>query len=463
MLVVDPADGRVTARASAAHEVTGSGGARRSDPLVWWEALRAALAATGRAAEIGAIAVAGQQHGLVVLGPDGAPLAPAPLWNDTTSAADAADLVADLGGPAAWASAVGSVPVASFTVTKWAHLRRTAPAIADAAAAVRLPHDFLTERLCGRAVTDRGDASGTGWWSPAAGAYAAEVLALERVRLDRALLPEVHEGGDLAGHVSAAAAAQLGLPEGAIVAVGTGDNMGSAIGLGLEPGVPVVSLGTSGTAYAVTSRPAADPSGLIAGFADAGARFLPLACTLNATLAVDRFAAWLGVDREAVEPAGEVVVLPYLDGERTPDLPAAAATVTGLRHATSPGQILQAVYDGALEALLAGLEALENATGGLDAGAPLVLVGGGARGAAWQATAARLSGRAVDVPDEADTVGLGAAALAAQALGGGEAAALARGWGTRSGTRIAAVPRDEERLARIRRVRGLLDELNAGD
>jgi len=461
VLVVDEADGSIVARGSAPHAVEGRHGARRSDPEGWWTALAAALAQTGRAGEVGAIAVAGQQHGLVVLDASGAPLAPAPLWNDTTSAPDAAALVEDL-GRAAWAADTGSVPLASFTVAKWANLRRTQPALAAAAAAVRLPHDFLTERLCGRAVTDRGDASGTGWWSPAAGLYADQVLALERVRLDPALLPQVLTGAAPVGTVTAQAAAALGLRAGIAVAAGTGDNMAAAVGLGLEPGTPVISLGTSGTAYAVAERPAADPSGVVAGFADAGERFLPLACTLNATLAVDRVAAWLGLDREAVEPAGEVVVLPYLDGERTPDLPHAAGTITGLRHATTPGQILQAAYDGALEALLAGLDAIEAAASPLDAHAPLVLVGGGARGAAWRATAARLSGRTVEVPDETESVALGAAALAAAArAGGGDAAALARRWDTRRGTRITAVARDDARLARMRDVRARLAELNA--
>jgi len=460
VLVVDVADGRTVARGHAPHVVHGTGGARLSDPDGWWTALRDALGQTGRAGELAAIAVGGQQHGLVVLGADGRPLQDAPLWNDTTSAADAEALVDDLGGPGAWADRVGSVPVPSFTVTKWAHLRRTAPAVAAAAAAVRLPHDHLTERLSGRAVTDRGDASGTGWWSPAREAYVPEVLALDRVALDPTLLPEVLRAGEVAGTVRAPAAAELGLRADLVVAAGTGDNMAAAVGLALEPGTPVISLGTSGTAYAVTDRPAADPTGTVAGFADAGHRFLPLTATLNATLAIDRMAAWLGLDRDAVAPAGDVVVLPYLDGERTPDLPLAAGTITGLRHATTPEQILQAAYDGALTSLLDGLDALQTATGGLDPAAPLVLVGGGARGAAWRATAARLSGRALELPDETESVAVGAAALAAAALSGDDPYAIARGWDTRRGHRVEAVPRDDEALARVREVRTLLRPLN---
>ena len=278
--------------------------------------------------------MAGQQHGLVVLDGEGRPLRPATLWNDTRSAPDAARLTDLLGGPDAAAARIGSVPVASLTATSWLWLRRVEPEIAARVAHVRLPHDYMTERLSGAGVTDRGDASGTAWWSPAREAYDDGVLEL--IELDRATLPRVLGPRETAGEATADALA-LGLPAGALVACGTGDNMGAALGLGVAPGVPVVSLGTSGTAFAVSTTPTADGSGVVAGFADASGRYLPLACTLNCTLAIDRIAAWLELDREAVEPGGEVVVLPFLDGERTPNRPHASGTITGLRHATTPG------------------------------------------------------------------------------------------------------------------------------
>src|SRR5262249_30658580 len=159
------------------------------------------------------------------------------------------------------------------------------------------------------------------------------------------------------------------------------------------PGVPLVSLGTSGTAYAVSLRAAADPSGVVAGFADASGRYLPLACTLNCTLAVDRIAGWLGLDREQVEPGGEVVVLPFLDGERTPNRPHASGVMAGLRHASTRGQILRATYEGAVVSLLEALDLIDEHGSGLRAGAPIVLIGGGARGRVWQDTVLRLSGR----------------------------------------------------------------------
>ncbi|MBJ7456845.1 MAG: xylulokinase, partial [Thermoleophilia bacterium] len=358
VVVVETGTGAVVAEGRAPHVVSGTGGARESDPRAWWAALGEALAATGCAAAIDAISVAAQQHGLVALGGDGEPLHPAILWNDTRSAPDARVLVEALGGPEAWAARLGSVPAPSFTVTSWAWLRRTRPEVAGRVRAIRLPHDYLTERLTGRAVTDRGDASGTGWWSPAEGRYVADVLGLPQIALEEGMLPHVQGPGEPAGPVTDAAARELGLRAGIPVGSGTGDNMGAALGLGLAPGVPVVSLGTSGTAYVVSDTPTADPTGTIAGFADASGGYLPLAATLNCTLAIDRIAGWLGLDREDVADDTDVVVLPYLGGERTPHLPAAGGTFVGLRDDTRPGEILLAAYRGAVASLLGAVDLL---------------------------------------------------------------------------------------------------------
>jgi xylulokinase len=453
VLVVAPDTGRVLATGRAPHEVTGSGGARETDPEVWWAALRSALAETGMAGEIGAISVAGQQHGLVVTGGDARPLRPAVLWNDTRSHREAAELREALGAEA-WAERVGVVPVPSFTVTRWAWLRRNEPDVARATRAVRLPHDWLTERLCGRGATDRGDASGTGWWSTRDERYVEDVLSLPAVELEPHCLPDVLGPREPAGEVRAGAAAELGLAEGTIVGPGTGDNMGAALGLGLAPGEPVISLGTSGTAYAAMTDRAVDPTGVIAGFADATGGFLPLAATLNCTLAVDRVAGWLGLDREAVAERTETTVLPYFDGERTPNLPRAAALFAGLRHDTTPEQILLAAYEGAVASLIEALDRIAALGSGLDPDAPLVLVGGGARGRAWQETVARLSGRVVQVPDSEEPVALGAAAQAAACLEAQPPEAIARRWDTRRGRTVEPpAEADAETLARIRATR----------
>lgn len=450
-LVVDVATGRVVASGQAPHTVS-SGAARESDPEQWWEAFVEAVRQCGDAVLLAAaVSVGGQQHGLVTLGADGRPVRPALLWNDVRSAPQATRLVERLGGAKVWAERIGSVPGAAFTAAKWAWLREHEPAAVAATAAVRLPHDYLTERLTGEATTDRGDASGTGWWSGATETYDAEVLAA--VDLDPALLPRVSRPGEGAGTVRSGA----GLPfsPGVPVAAGTGDNAAAALGLGLRPGTPVLSLGTSGTVYSVSEHRPADPTGTVAGFADARGDWLPLACTLNCTLAVDRVAALLGLDREAVEPGGGATLLPFLDGERTPNLPAASGLLHGLRHDTSAGQLLQAAYDGAAFALLSALDlVLDGAKAGPEAGVPLLLIGGGARGTAWQQTVRRLSGRPVQVPEARELVALGAAAQAAGLLTGEDPAAVARRWGTAAGPLLPPVRRDDAALERIASVLG---------
>ncbi|MGW5369319.1 xylulokinase [Streptomyces sp. NPDC004009] len=442
-LVVDAATGEVVASGQAPHTVS-SGAGRESDPRQWWDALCEALRQCGEPAhEAAAVSIGGQQHGLVTLDGHGEPVRPALLWNDVRSAPQARRLVEELGGPKAWAERTGSVPGASFTVTKWAWLAEHEPEAVRATRAVRLPHDYLTERLTGQGTTDRGDASGTGWWAAGTEAYDEETLA--HVGLDPALLPRVVRPGEVAGTVRDSH--DLPFSKGTLVAPGTGDNAAAALGLGLRPGTPVLSLGTSGTVYAVARRRPADPTGTVAGFADAHGDWLPLACTLNCTLAVDRVAALLGIDREAVEPGASVTLLPYLDGERTPNLPHASGLLHGLRHDTTAGQLLQAAYDGAVHALLGALELVleEDA----DRSTPLLLIGGGARGAAWQQTVRRLSGRPVQVPRAGELVALGAAAQAAGLLTGEDPGAVARRWNTAAGPVLEAVERDEATLARI--------------
>ncbi|KUN06160.1 xylulose kinase [Streptomyces yokosukanensis] len=442
-LVVDVATGQVVASGQASHTVS-CGAGRESDPRQWWDALCEALRQCGDAArEAAAVSIGGQQHGLVTLDERGEPVRPALLWNDLRSAPQARRLVEELGGPKAWAERTGSVPGASFTVTKWAWLAEHEPRSVRATKAVRLPHDYLTERLTGQGTTDRGDASGTGWWASGTETYDAETLA--HVGLDPALLPRVVRPGEVAGTVRDSH--DLPFSKGTLVAPGTGDNAAAALGLGLRPGAPVLSLGTSGTVYAVSRHRPTDPTGTVAGFADAHGDWLPLACTLNCTLAVDRVAALLGLDREAVESGGAVTLLPYLDGERTPNLPNASGLLHGLRHDTTAGHLLQAAYDGAVHALLGALDLVLDEDA--DRSTPLLLIGGGARGKAWQQTVRRLSGRPVQVPQAKELVALGAAAQAAGLLTGEDPAAVARRWNTAAGPVLQAVERDRATLERI--------------
>jgi xylulokinase len=361
--------------------------------------------------------VGGQQHGMVTLDDAGEVVRPALLWNDTRSAAAARDLVDELGGPAAWAQAVGSVPVASFTVTKLRWLAQHEPQLADRVHEVLLPHDWLTARILGdgairpgTAVTDRGDASGTGYWSPGTNRYRPDLLELAFGR--QVAVPPVLGPSVAAGETSG----------GMLVAVGTGDNMGAALGLGLEPGDVVVSLGTSGTVFGVHTAPTTDPTGTVAGFADATGLFLPLVCTLNAARVLTAAAAMLGTDLAGLdrlamsaEPgAGGLALLPYLDGERTPDLPDATGTLGGLTRANATAQNLaRAAVEGMLCGLADGMDAL--GAQGLQA-RRVLLIGGAARSSSVQEVAPSIFGAPVTVPAHLEYVAIGAARQAAWAL-----------------------------------------------
>lgn len=467
VVIVDSNTGAIVGDGTAKHVVSGTGGARETDPAVWEhalaEAIGKALASLRTAGKVAAISVAAQQHGLVVLGADGTPLRPSLLWNDTRAGKDAATLVDALGGAAQCAKRVGSVLTPAFTVAKWAWLRRCEPATAAQVRAVCLPHDYLTALLTGglggtdstrgdpaqALSTDRSDVSGTGWWEPGRERYDEAALHLPQVRLDVGMLPKVLGPLEPAGEVRAAVAESLGLGRGALVGPGAGDNAAAGLAVGLGPGEASLSLGTSGTVFVTAERPSADPEGVVAGFASADGKYLPLVCTLNATLAVEKVAAWLGLARDDVAPSGEVVFLPWLDGERTPNLPGASGTLSGLRHDTDPRAVLQAAYEGAAATLLAGLDRITD-WAALEATSPLLLVGGGARSGVWREVIRRLSGRGILVPDAKELVALGAAVQAASVLEGVGSRTIVDRWGTRKGEQEPALAKDEDKSQRIK-------------
>ncbi len=382
------------------------------DPRAWWAAFSDAWEQLG-APDVAAISVAAQQHGCVVLDATFEPIRPAKLWCDTTTAPDAGWLRDQLpGGAAGWAQACGSVPLAAFTITKLSWLHRSEPDTWAALRHVCLPHDWLTHRLTRELVTDRGDASGTGYWSPSEGRYRLDLLAIVDDALEwGAMLPRVLDPLEPAGTWN-----------GAMVAAGTGDNMAGALGLGLGPGDVVMSIGTSGTVATVAEHATADPSGAVAGFADAAGRFLPLVCTLNATKVTDAMAGWLGVDLEGLDAlalaaaggAGGLTLLPYLDGERTPDRPTATGTVSGLRSDTDRASLARAAFEGVVCGLLDGADALA-AHAPVDEGR-LWLVGGGARSAAYRQVLADVAGHPVITTGLDEVVATGACVQAAATL-----------------------------------------------
>ena len=394
-------------------------------PDRWWDALTVAVDAAGGLEDVGALAVGAQQHGMVCLDAEGAVVRPALLWNDTRSAGAARQLVAELGGGQAWATAVGVVPVASITVSKLRWFAEHEPDVAARAAAVCLPHDWLSWRLAARESndtsgsigglrTDRSDASGTGYWSAASGTYRLDLL--EQAFGRRLEVPEVLGPSDVAGRTSG----------GATIAPGAGDNAAAALGVGAQPGDVVVSIGTSGVVSAVAEVPARDPSGIVAGFADATGRYLPLVCTLNASRVLDSAARLLGVGHEelsrlalaAPAGAGGLVLVPYLEGERTPDRPDATGSLHGMSiETTTPTCLARAAVEGLLCGLADGLDAL------VAQGATVrrvLLVGGGARSEAVRRPAPAVLGVPVLVPPPGEYVADGAARQAAWVLSGGD-------------------------------------------
>jgi xylulokinase len=397
------------------------------DPQAWWEALARAIEQAGGLADVAAVAIAGQQHGLVALDGDGRVIRPALLWNDTRSAQAARDLVAEIGA-GELARRTGSVPVASFTVTKLRWLRDHEPASAARVAALALPHDWLTWRLRGygprhqaplgprleELTTDRSEASGTGYFDPVAGAYDRGLLERALGRAEGIVLPRVLGPGERAGLT----------PGGTILAAGAGDNAAAALGLGSEPGEVVISIGTSGTVFATSQTPSAEGTGTVAGFADATGRYLPIVTKLNAARVPVAVAALLGVSLDelaqlalaAAPGSGGLVLIPYFEGERTPNLPEASASLLGLTLASATRENLaRAAYEGVLCGLAAGLEALR-AVGVRER--RLALIGGGAQSPALQRVATQVFDAPITVPEPGEYVAHGDAIQAAWALTG---------------------------------------------
>ncbi|HEX5097395.1 MAG TPA: xylulokinase [Acidimicrobiia bacterium] len=449
--VRDADTGALIAEGRAPHPPT-SPPRSEQHPDVWWDALLGAFAGAG-GGTVDALAVGAQQHGLVALDASGAVLRPAKLWNDTESASDAQWLLSQADATV-WADACGSVPVAAFTVTKLSWLHRSEPEAWERLARVCLPHDYLTLRLTGEFVTDRGDASGTGYYSAAEGRYRDDLLAIVERDVDWSRrLPRVLAPTEAAGRAERF--------RNAVVAPGTGDNMAAALGVGARPGDVVVSLGTSGTVYAVSDTPTHDASGSVAGFADASGRYLPLVCTLNATKVTDAIARVLGVDHPTLDDlalaaapgAGGVVLVPYFDGERTPNRPDARGMLAGLRPDVTREQIARAAVEGVICGLLDGLDALLAC--GIEADGRCILIGGGARSRAAARVLADLSGREVVTPDAAEHVAMGACVQAAAVLGGHPIDAVLDQWRLGRGTVIEPEPIDRDAVRdRYRAARG---------
>jgi xylulokinase len=449
------------------------------DPQHWWDAFQEAAAAAGGLADVAALAVGGQQHGMVTLDTDGNVVRPALLWNDNRSAPSAEALIAELGdgdraaGAQAWADAVGSVLVASLTITKLRWLHDNEPENAARVAAVALPHDWLSWRIAGygpagdptaplgpqlgKLYTDRSDASGTGYYDASAGQYRPDLLERALGRAD-VVLPRV-VGAAEAGAVAHPDVAGSAVEGGTLIGPGAGDNAGASLGLGMTPGDIAISIGTSGVVSAVAPKRTADGSGAINGFADATGNALMLAVTLNAARVLDAAREVLDVDFDGLAelalqaPPGSdgLVLVPYLEGERTPNRPSATGTLHGIRLATSTrAHLARAYIEGMLCGLADGLDALRAQGVSVER---VMLIGGAAQSPAVQQIAPQVFGLPIGIPEPGEYVADGAARQAAWVLArANDPGTGAPAWSTTIATTLDADPRPviREQYAAVR-------------
>lgn len=444
VVIADPVSGDIIRTGSALHPP-----GTEVDPEAWWEALQEAIAAAGGLDDVAGLSISGQQHGLVALDAQGQVIRDALLWNDLRSKAAARDLIAEVGA-SDYVARTGILPVASFTAAKLRWLRDAEPDNAARVAAVALPHDWLTWRFLGYGpadssargpvlealVTDASDASGTAYFDPSTSRYDLDLfitafgqpareaaglpcaadtdVAVEGEAASAIILPRVLTLNEAAGHS----------PGGIVVGPGAGDNAAAALGLGVTSGDLVISIGTSGTVFGTTDLSIADSTGAVAGFASADGGRLPLVATLNAARVLDSAAKLLRVSHNelaalalASRPGADgLTLVPYFEGERTPNLPDATARLEGMTLANSSAEnVARAFVEGMLCGLADGLDAVQ--AQGLEAGR-LLLIGGAARNPAVREVARDIFTVPIDVPEQAEYVAIGAARQAAWTLSG---------------------------------------------
>lgn len=408
------------------------------DPVHWKSAFDSAVKDAGGIDDVTAISIGGQQHGMVALDENGAVIRPALLWNDTRSASQAQSLNSEIGGGQVMADAVGSLLVASFTASKVRWMAENEGSNADRVHAIALPHDWLSWQLqggkdFGKLFTDRSDASGTGYFDPTTSTYRRDILARALLSDREIVLPRIADPATFAGVTTT----------GIALASGAGDNAAAALGVQAEPGDVVISLGTSGTAFAVSTTPTHDASGVVAGFADATGQFLPLVCTLNAARIFDAATTILGKSHDevgalalsSVPGAHGLSLLPYFEGERTPNRPNATGVFSGMTLSNSnPTDIARAMIEGMLSGLADAVQAL------IDLGVDvkrILIIGGAAKNPAVGQIASALFGRPVLIPPAGEYVADGAARQASWALSGDSTAPV---WDLGTATLIEAEP-----------------------
>jgi len=437
-VVVYDADARkVLDHASSPLElISGEDGSREQHPAAWVQAMLACFDALdpGLRQRIEALAVSAQQHGFVPVGADGQVLAPAKLWNDTSTAAECAQIMNAVGGPRRTIELAGNPILAGYTASKVAWTRQHRPDVYSGLAMILLPHDYLNFVLTGRYFCEYGDASGTGWLDVRTRQWSMELLRATDPQRDLlACLPPL-VAHDALFAIDPVFAARLGVSPEVKVAVGGGDNMMAAIGTGcVVEGRLAMSLGTSGTLFAYSDSPVVDGEGGWAAFCSSSGGWLPLICTMNCTVATEQMARLFGFDSRAGDVhlettppgAGGLTFLPFLNGERTPDLPHGKGVLGGLdMHNMTPSLLYRAAMEGATYTLKYGHDRFMRAGMRFSR---IVLTGGGANSVAWRQLVADVFGLPVEVPRHAESAAFGAAvqALWAQQKAGGRDVSIA--------------------------------------
>jgi xylulokinase len=425
-VVLDLAAKKVVAEARAPHAMIAGlpAGHMEQHPAEWVAALESTIAEVvkqlgARASEIRGLGVSGQQHGFVPLDADGAVIRPAKLWCDTSTVAECALITKKLGGEKAALSHTGSLILPGFTAPKILWLKRHEPANYKRLRHVLLPHDYLNFHLTGAYFMEYGDASGTALLDVRKRAWSKAAMRAVDPRLAD-WLPALSEAHESPGVVRPELAAKLGLPSGVVVSAGGGDNMMGAIGTGnVTPGVISASFGTSGTIYAHAEQPVVDPTGEIAAFCSSTGGWLPLLCTMNVTTVTEQVRQLFGLDHAALAaavqsvPVGSdgLILLPYLAGERTPNVPAGSGVLLGLSGKTfTSAHFARAAMEGVTLGMNYGLRRL--AVLGVKA-KEIRVTGGGAKSPAWRQLMADVFGVPVVAMIEDEGAALGGALQAA--------------------------------------------------
>jgi len=411
--------------------ISGEDGSREQHPADWVQAMQACFdaLAPGVRQRIEALAVSAQQHGFVPVGANGEVLAPAKLWNDTSTAAECAQIMDAVGGIERTIELAGNPVLAGYTAPKVVWTRTHRPDVYSRLAKILLPHDYLNFLLTGRYFCEYGDASGTGWLNVRTRQWSSELLRATDPQRDlSACLPPL-VGPDVLFDIDPTFAAKLGLSPAVKVAVGGGDNMMAAIGTGcVEEGRLAMSLGTSGTLFAHSDTPIVDAQGGWAAFCSSSGGWLPPLCTMNCTVATEQVAQLFGFNSresdaylDATPPgANGLSFVPFLNGERTPNLPHARGLLSGLgMHNMTQPSVYRAAMEGATYSLKYGHDLFRRAGMGFSR---ILLTGGGANSAAWRQLVADIFELPVEVPRHGESAAFGAAlqALWAQQISQGE-------------------------------------------